>query len=274
MRTPALVRGFAKKFKFTGDLGWDKLRAELLRLPVKLPELKALALTSSRIPGKRHQGARVFHLEFGAPLRYQNPDALITFRATKEPFSNIVVELASGEQHTLDVAGMQSSAILERVLDVSGMPAAERVTTMHIVTTQLKPNAAQHASATRRQRPRATEMGLGVALSGVSVAWVALGGSGGGPERHTPPHAQGHLHPCPYLPPPLPLPAPTPAPERRAVAACIRATPRPAQGQPHPPQEEGSRRVDADERPWRGAGACPQSPSPPLSHPVCVPSRR
>ena len=199
MRTPALVRGFAKKFKFTGDLGWDKLRAELLRLPVKLPELKALALTSSRIPGKRHQGARVFHLEFGAPLRYQNPDALITFRATKEPFSNIVVELASGEQHTLDVAGMQSSAILERVLDVSGMPAAERVTTMHIVTTQLKPNAAQHASATRRQRPRATEMGLGVALSGVSVAWVALGGSGGGPERHKPPHAQGHLHPCPYL---------------------------------------------------------------------------
>ena len=232
VRTPALVRGFAKKFKFTGDLGWDKLRAELLRLPVKLPELKALALTSSRIPGKRHQGARVFHLEFGAPLRYQNPDALITFRATKEPFSNIVVELASGEQHTLDVAGMQSSAILERVLDVSGMPAAERVTTMHIVTTQLKPNAAQHASATRRQRPRATEMGLGVALSGVSVAWVALGGSGGGPERHTPPHAQGHLHPCPYLPLPLPLPAPTPAPERRAVAACIRATPRPAQGHP------------------------------------------
>ena len=112
VRTPALVRGFAKKFKFTGDLGWDKLRAELLRLPVKLPELKALALTSSRIPGMRHQGARVFHLEFGAPLRYQNPDALITFRATKEPFSNIVVELASGEEHTLDVAGMQSSEIL------------------------------------------------------------------------------------------------------------------------------------------------------------------
>jgi len=148
VRTPALVRGFAKKFKFTGDLGWDKLRAELLRLPVKLPELKALALTSSRIPGMRHQGARVFHLEFGAPLRYQNPDALITFRATKEPFSNIVVELASGEEHTLDVAGMQSSEILERVLDVSGMPEAERATTMHIVTTQLKPNAAQHASAT------------------------------------------------------------------------------------------------------------------------------
>ena len=165
MRTPALVRGFAKKFKFTGDLGWDKLRAELLRLPVKLPELKALALTSSRIPGMRHQGARVFHLEFGAPLRYQNPDALITFRATKEPFSNIVVELASGEQHTLDVAGMQSSEILERVLDVSGMPAAERATTIHIVTTQLKPNAAQHASATRP--PRATERD----------------GSAGGPER-------------------------------------------------------------------------------------------
>ena len=165
VRTPALVRGFAKKFKFTGDLGWDKLRAELLRLPVKLPELKALALTSSRIPGKRHQGARVFHLEFGAPLRYQNPDALITFRATKEPFSNMVVELASGEEHTLDVAGMQSSEILERVLDVSGMPAAERATTMHIVTTQLKPNAAQHASATRP--PRATERD----------------GSAGGPER-------------------------------------------------------------------------------------------
>ena len=165
MRTPALVRGFAKKFKFTGDLGWDKLRAELLRLPVKLPELKALALTSSRIPGKRHQGARVFHLEFGAPLRYQNPDALITFRATKEPFSNMVVELASGEEHTLDVAGMQSSEILERVLDVSGMPAAERATTLHIVTTQLKPNAAQHASATRP--PRATERD----------------GSAGGPER-------------------------------------------------------------------------------------------
>ena len=165
VRTPALVRGFAKKFKFTGDLGWDKLRAELLRLPVKLPELKALALTSSRIPGMRHQGARVFHLEFGAPLRYQNPDALITFRATKEPFSNIVVELVSGEEHTLDVAGMQSSEILERVLDVSGMPAAERATTMHIVTTQLKPNAAQHASATRP--PRATERD----------------GSAGGPER-------------------------------------------------------------------------------------------
>ena len=267
MRTPALVRGFAKKFKFTGDLGWDKLRAELLRLPVKLPELKALALTSSRIPGMRHQGARVFHLEFGAPLRYQNPDALITFRATKEPFSNIVVELASGEEHTLDVAGMQSSEILERVLDVSGMPEAERATTMHIVTTQLKPNAAQHASATHL--PCATERER-VALSGVSVAWVALSGFGSGPERHAPPHAQGHLHSCPCLP----LPAPTPAPERRALAACIRATPRPAQGHPYPPQEEGSRRVDADERPWRGAGACPQSPSPPLSHLVGVPFRR
>merc|ERR1712238_611821 len=78
-------------------------RAELLRLPVKLPELKTLALTSSRIPGHRHQGARVFLLEFGAPLRYQNPEALITFRATKEPSSNIIVELQSGEKHTLDV---------------------------------------------------------------------------------------------------------------------------------------------------------------------------
>lgn len=170
MRTPALVRGFAKKFKFTGDLGWDKLRAELLRLPVKLPELKALALTSSRIPGKRHQGARVFHLEFGAPLRYQNPDALITFRATKEPFSNIVVELASGEQHTLDVAGMQSSAILERVLDVSGMPAAERVTTMHIVTTQLKPNAIAAEDLRPTRTPTTTTTAATAAASSAEVA--------------------------------------------------------------------------------------------------------
>ena len=127
------------------------------------------------IPGKRHQGARVFHLEFGAPLRYQNPDALITFRATKEPFSNMVVELASGEEHTLDVAGMQSSEILERVLDVSGMPAAERATTMHIVTTQLKPNAAQHASATRP--PRATERDGSAAGPERGLCGV------GGPER-------------------------------------------------------------------------------------------
>ena len=145
VRTPGLVRGLAKKSKFSGDLGWDRLRAELLRLPVKLPELKALALTSSRIPGQRHQGARVFPLEFGAPLRFQNPEALITFRATKNSLSNIIVELQSGEQHTLDVAGMQSTAILERVLEVGGMPAADRATTIGIVVNELKPTAAQHA---------------------------------------------------------------------------------------------------------------------------------
>ena len=142
--TPGLARGLAKKSKRFGELGWDRLRAELLRLPVKLPELKTLALTSSRIPGHRHQGARVFLLEFGAPLRYQNPEALITFRATKEPSSNIIVELQSGEKHTLDVAGIQSSAILKSVLEVGGMPAADVQAAM-VVVNELKVNAAQHA---------------------------------------------------------------------------------------------------------------------------------
>lgn len=83
----------------------------------------------------------MFPLEFGAPLRFQNPEALITFRATKNSLSNIIVELQSGEQHTLDVAGMQSTAILERVLEVGGMPAADRATTIGIVVNELKPTA-------------------------------------------------------------------------------------------------------------------------------------
>ena len=151
--TPGFVRGLAKKSKKFGDLGWDRLRAELLRLPVKLPELKTLALTSSRMPGLQHRGARVFPLEFGAPLRFQNPEALITFRATKKPSSSIVVELQSGEQHTLEVAGVQSSAILQRILEVGGMPAADVQTTMDIVVNELKVNAAPHGGNAHAAAP-------------------------------------------------------------------------------------------------------------------------
>jgi len=131
-RVPALARGMARKSKKQLDLGWDLLRAELTRLPVPLPKLKSLALTTGKEgPNK---GARHFPLEFFAPLRYQNPDASITMAAAKGSSSNIIVELQSGEQHTLDVTGAPSTEILRRVLETGGMPAHDVLATMDELT--------------------------------------------------------------------------------------------------------------------------------------------
>ena len=140
-RVPALARGLAKKKKKTFDLGWDQLRTELLRIPVPLPQLKSLTLASAKMDTRKgeNRGARQFPLEYFAPLRFQNPDAVITNPVVQGTSSSLVIELQSGDQHTFDVSGVPSTDILRRVLEVGGMPEADVQATMDVAAPTIVP---------------------------------------------------------------------------------------------------------------------------------------
>lgn len=126
--SPVASRGLAKKASQRVDLGWDELRAELMRVPLELPELKTLLLTHCR-RGAGHTGAQKFVKAFIAPFRYQNPDASVSAiglqpkGAPAKPgeTSTVLVELKSGQKHEFQVKGMHTTEILARVLQTAGM---------------------------------------------------------------------------------------------------------------------------------------------------------
>lgn len=108
------------------DLGWDQLKKELLDAPLVLPRLKKIDLKFGRsVDG--NTGARRFHKNHFAALRYQNPELIVTSVGSKEVKSpTVLLELKSGETAELDVKGERQVTILRRVLAAAGA-AAEQV---------------------------------------------------------------------------------------------------------------------------------------------------
>lgn len=113
-------RAKAAKASPVFDLGWDQLRKELLSAPLALPQLKKLDLTYGRSTDGS-TGARHFHKNHFAALRYQNPELIVSSKGCKETkVPTVFLELRSGESTELKVGGERQISILRRVLSAAG----------------------------------------------------------------------------------------------------------------------------------------------------------
>ena len=74
--------------------------------------------------GAGQTGARKFQKELLAPLRYQNPEAVIEVRVNDDPGASSAsahLVLSGGESHEVDITHARSTDILRAVLTAAGV---------------------------------------------------------------------------------------------------------------------------------------------------------
>lgn len=74
--------------------------------------------------GAGQTGARKFQKELLAPLRYQNPEAVIEVRVNDDPDASSAsahLVLSGGESHEVDITHARSTDILRAVLTAAGV---------------------------------------------------------------------------------------------------------------------------------------------------------
>ncbi|KAL1514693.1 hypothetical protein AB1Y20_003780 [Prymnesium parvum] len=163
---PAFSRGLArspkrrKKSKEKKPLNtkWDHLIEKYTAIPMVIPGLKTFEMQHGRSTDGQG-GIRKFLAAHTAQIRYQNPEANVLCRASRDEVEALIrLEMKDGKEYLIDATGKKSQEILREVLTTAGVEPAKVAEAVQLRVAEIEAQHKEREEAARRKRMAGAKM--------------------------------------------------------------------------------------------------------------------